>query len=91
MGRKCLELRGIAAAPTAGIVSGDGSPVRVRTAQGLLCASMGPWMPVPVPMGALVLALAAVATFGHLTRNLVLVLRHEPGHRNVIFWSPPRR
>ena len=47
--------------------------------------------PVPVPMGALVLALAAVATFGHLTRNLVLVLRHEPGHRNVIFWSPPRR
>ena len=37
------------------------------------------------------LALAAVATFGHLIRNLVLVLRHEPGHRNVIFWSPPRR
>ena len=47
--------------------------------------------PVPVPVGGVVLALAAVATFGHLTRNLVLVLRHEPGHRNVIFWSPPRR
>jgi hypothetical protein len=47
--------------------------------------------PVPVPVGGVVLALAAVASFGHLTRNLVLVLRHEPGHRNVIFWSPPRR
>jgi hypothetical protein len=47
--------------------------------------------PVLVPAGGVVLALAAVAAFGHLTRNLVLVLRHEPGHRNVIFWSPPRR
>jgi len=39
------------------------------------------------------LGLGAVVTagFGHLTRNLVLVLRHEPGHRNVIVWSPPRR
>jgi hypothetical protein len=37
------------------------------------------------------LALAAVATFGHLTRNLVLVLPHEPGHRNGICRSPPRR
>ena len=46
---------------------------------------------VAVPVGGVVLALAAVASFGHLTRNLVLVLRHEPGHRNVIFWSPPRR
>jgi hypothetical protein len=43
------------------------------------------------PVGGVVLALAAVASFGHLTRTLVLVLRHEPGHRNVIFWSPPRR
>lgn len=47
--------------------------------------------PVLLPVGGLVLTLAAVAAFGHLTRNLVLVLRHEPGHRNVIFWSPPRR
>ena len=47
--------------------------------------------PVLVPVGGGVLALAAVAGFGHLTRNLVLVLRREPGHRNVIFWSPPRR
>jgi len=47
--------------------------------------------PVLVPVGGVVVALAAVAGFGHLTRNLVLVLRHEPGHRNVVFWSPPRR
>jgi hypothetical protein len=47
--------------------------------------------PVLVPVGGIVLALAMVAGFGHLTRNLLLVLRHEPGHRNVIFWSPPRR
>jgi hypothetical protein len=47
--------------------------------------------PVLVPVGGVALALATVAGFGHLTRNLVLVLRHEPGHRNVIFWSPPRR
>lgn len=47
--------------------------------------------PVSLPVGGLVLALAAVAAFGHLTRNLVLVLRHEPAHRNVIFRSPPRK
>lgn len=47
--------------------------------------------PVPLPVGGLVLALAAVAAFGHLTRNLVLVLRHEPAHRNVIVWSRPRK
>lgn len=44
-----------------------------------------------VPVAGVVLALAAVAAFGRLTRNLVLVLRHGPGHRNVIVWSPPRR
>jgi hypothetical protein len=33
------------------------------------------------------LALAAVATFGHLARNLVVVIRREPAHRNVVFWS----
>ena len=41
----------------------------------------------PVSVGGLVLALAAVATLGHLTRNLVVVLRREPAHRNVVFWS----
>ena len=43
--------------------------------------------PSAVSLGGLVLALAAVATFGHLTRNLVVVVRHEPAHRNVVFWS----
>jgi hypothetical protein len=43
--------------------------------------------PAPVSLGGLVLALAAVATFGHVTRNLVVVLRQEPAHRNVVFWS----
>ena len=43
--------------------------------------------PAPVSLGGLVLALAAVATFGHVTRNLVVVFRQEPAHRNVIFWS----
>jgi hypothetical protein len=40
-----------------------------------------------VSLGGLVLALAAVATFGHVTRNLVVVFRQEPAHRNVVFWS----
>jgi hypothetical protein len=39
------------------------------------------------PLGALVLGLAAVAAFGHLTRNVVVVFRQEPAHRNVVFWS----
>jgi len=43
--------------------------------------------PAPVSLGGLVLALAAVATFGHVTRNLVVVFRQEPAHRNVDFWS----
>lgn len=37
--------------------------------------------------GGPVLALAVVATLGHLTRNLVVVVRREPAHRNVVFWS----
>lgn len=43
--------------------------------------------PLTPPLGALVLGLAGVATFGHLTRNLVVVFRREPAHRNVVFWS----
>jgi hypothetical protein len=39
------------------------------------------------PLGALVLALAAVAALGHIARNLVVVIRREPAHRNVVFWS----
>lgn len=38
-------------------------------------------------LGVLTLLLAVVAAFGHLTRNLVLVVRAEPAHRNVVFWS----
>lgn len=47
--------------------------------------SAGP--PVDLALGGLVLAQAVVATFGHLTRNLVVVVRQEPAHRNVAFWS----
>ena len=47
--------------------------------------------PLTPTLGALVLGLAAVATFGHLTRNLVVVLRREPAHRNVVFWSGAQR
>ena len=43
--------------------------------------------PAPVSLGGLVLALALVASFGHVTRNLVVVFRQEPAHRNVVFWS----
>jgi hypothetical protein len=38
-------------------------------------------------LGALVLVLAAVAALGHVTRNLVVAVRREPAHRNVVFWS----
>jgi hypothetical protein len=44
--------------------------------------SAGAWS-----LGALTLLLAVVAAFGHLARNLVLVVRAEPAHRNVVFWS----
>jgi hypothetical protein len=47
--------------------------------------SAGPALPISI--GVLVLALAAVAALGHLTRNLVVVVRREPAHRNVVFWS----
>jgi hypothetical protein len=43
--------------------------------------------PAPVSLGGLVLALAAVATFGHVARNLVVAFRQELAHRNVVFWS----
>jgi hypothetical protein len=40
-----------------------------------------------VGVGALVLTLALVASLGHLTRNVIVALRVEPGHRNMTFWS----
>jgi len=52
------------------------------------------WIPSPPitpPLGALVVSLGAVATFGHLTRNLVVVFRREPAHRDVVFWSRAQR
>ena len=56
-------------------------------AAGLGWRFWSPGAPAPVSLGGLVLALAAVATFGHVTRNLVVVFRQEPAHRNVVFWS----
>lgn len=76
----------------------DGRPREFRlcleSALGLLAVAVGlagrvwPAGPVvPVPVGGLVLGGAVVATLGHLTRNLVVVFRHEANHRNVVFWS----
>jgi hypothetical protein len=59
--------------------------IAVATGLGWWGWSAGP--PVDAPLGAVVLALAGVAAFGHLTRNLVVVFRREPAHRNVVFWS----
>ena len=56
-------------------------------ADGLLWRAWSAGPPVTPPLGALVLGLAAVAAFGHLTRNVVVVFRQEPAHRNVVFWS----
>jgi hypothetical protein len=46
---------------------------------------------LPISSGALVLALAAVAALGHLTRNLVVVVRREPAHRNGLLVVSRRR
>jgi hypothetical protein len=97
------DLARLALEPPRAAATADAHPGEVRTCLesplGLGAVAVGlAWRfwgassaPVGVPAGGVMLALAAVASFGHLTRNLVLVLRHEPGHRNVIFWSPPRR
>jgi hypothetical protein len=56
-------------------------------AGGLLWRAWSAGPPVTLPLGVLVLGLAAVAALGHLTRNVVVVFRQEPAHRNVVFWS----
>jgi hypothetical protein len=56
-------------------------------AGGLLWRAWSSGPPITPSLGALVLGLAAVAAFGHLTRNVVVVFRQEPAHRNVVFWS----
>lgn len=56
-------------------------------AAGLAWRLAGASAALPVSVGGGVLALAMVATLGHLTRNLVVVVRREPAHRNVVFWS----
>src|SRR5262245_1580921 len=56
-------------------------------AGGLAWRLLVPGLPLTVGIGAAVLGLALVASFGHLTRNVVVALRVEPGHRNMTFWS----
>jgi len=94
LARIALEGRPRATAP-------DGRPGELRlcfeSTLGLLAVAVGlggrVWEAGPVlavPVGGLVLGGAVVAAFGHLTRNLVVVFRREPDHRNVVFWSRPR-
>ena len=59
----------------------------VAVAIGLAWRLLAPGPPLTVGVGAAVLALALVASFGHLTRNVIVAVRVEPGHRNMTFWS----
>jgi hypothetical protein len=56
-------------------------------AAGLCWRAVSPGAPEPLTLGTLVLGLGLVATFGHLTRHVVVAVRLEPGHQNVRFWS----
>ena len=91
LARIALEGRPVATAPDRHPVS-CASASNPRSASGAVAAGLA-WRlgaasaARPVSVGGLVLALAVVATLGHLTRNLVVVLRREPAHRNVVFWS----
>jgi hypothetical protein len=59
----------------------------LAVAGGLAWRLWAPGPPRSIGLGVLVLGLALVATFGHLTRNVIVALRVEPDHRNIIFWS----
>jgi hypothetical protein len=59
----------------------------VAVAGGLAWRFLAPGPPRAIGVGAFILALALVASFGHLTRNVIVTLRVEPGHRNMTFWS----
>ncbi len=59
----------------------------LTVAGGLAWRFLAPGAPRTVGLGALVVALALVATFGHLARNIIVTLRIDPGHRNMPFWS----
>jgi hypothetical protein len=54
---------------------------------GLFWRLVAPGAPQSVGLGAFLLGLALVATFGHLGRNVIVTFRVEPGHRNMPFWS----
>ena len=91
LGRIALEGRPVATTP-------DRHPGELRlclestlglgaVAAGLAWRLGDPGAALPVSVGTLVLGLGAVAVLGHLGRNLVVVVRREPAHRNVVFWS----
>jgi hypothetical protein len=56
-------------------------------ATGLAWRAGAPGPLVSVSLGGLVLGAAAVATFGQLTRNVIVALRIEPGHGSLTFRS----
>ena len=39
-----------------------------------------------IGLGAFVVGLALVVTFGHLSRNVIVVFRIDPAHRNILPW-----
>jgi hypothetical protein len=55
-------------------------------AGGLVWRALAPGAPIALAPGTLVVGLGLVATFGHLTRHVIVALRIEPGHQNVRFW-----
>lgn len=54
---------------------------------GLGWTIMAPGAPQPIGLGTFVFALALVATFGHLSRNVIVAFRIDAAHRNILPWS----
>jgi len=54
---------------------------------GLVWTLWAPGAPRPVSRSLLVLGLALVAGFGHLTRDVIVTFRVDPAHRNLPFRS----
>jgi hypothetical protein len=81
---RARDLARLALEDRSAVAGADTHPGELR-----LCleSTLGLAAVIASPLGALVLALAAVAALGHVVRHLVVVIRREPAHRNVVFCS----
>jgi len=92
LARLALEERPDGASPAAGArkelrICLESALGGLAVAGGLAWRLAAPSGGQAIGLGAFVVGVALVVTFGHLSRNVIVVFRIDPAHRNILPWG----